>query len=64
MSRAIRHPAPAALVKKGFTHATESAPLAVDFRVKGAGNKLALLFREELLQRLANRAAQAKAGAP
>ncbi|WFC43209.1 hypothetical protein [Pseudoxanthomonas sp. SE1] len=64
MSRTVRHAAPANLLKKGFTHATETAPLNVDFRVKGAGTKLALLFREELLQRLANKAAQAKAGAP
>lgn len=64
MSRIIRHAASPALMKKGMTHITELVPVAGDFRIKGAGKQLAVLFREELMRRLAKPAAAGKAGAP
>jgi hypothetical protein len=42
---------PEALRKRGITGAVEVAPHA-DFRIKNAGQRLALLFNSELQQRL------------
>lgn len=57
MSRSRRHPAPAPLTQRGMTHAVESAPGAGGFRVRHAGTRIAVLFREELMQRQAARTA-------
>lgn len=62
MKSAVRHAAPPALLAKGLTHATEISPVAGDFRVKDAGKRLGLLFREELLHRLSARAANKTQG--
>lgn len=57
MSASRIHEAPPRLAKRGPAKAVEVAPGVGDFRIKGAGRQLGLLFREELMQRLAARAA-------
>jgi len=58
MTAARRHPAPPALLKRGLTDAVEVTPVVGDFRVSGAGKRIGVLFRAELLQRQAERAAR------
>lgn len=58
MTAARHHPAPPALLKRGLTEAAEVTPVAGDFRVSGAGKRIGVLFRAELLQRQAARAAR------
>ncbi len=56
MSAARRHPAPPALEKRGMAEAVEVTPVAGDFRVRNAGHRIGLLFREELMRLQAERA--------
>lgn len=60
MSTARHHPAPPALEKRGLTRATESAPGSGDFRIRNAGHRLGVLFRDDLLRLQAQRAAAKK----
>jgi rRNA maturation endonuclease Nob1 len=57
MSDRREHPAPERLRARGIERAVEVAPGEGDFRIQNAGRQLGLLFREELMQRLAARAA-------
>lgn len=50
-------PVPAALRKRGIVGAVEIAPAGADFRIRDAGARLGLLFRAELRDRMAARAA-------
>lgn len=63
MKRASRHLPPPELLKRGLRSASETVPFDGEFRIKNAGQTLAQLFGQELLQRLAVRAAKKEANA-